>query len=143
MIARITTWALLAVLFSMVIPTAHGELACCARCGQFTATQQICRPVYAMKAEEVTCWDVACDQLCTLPNGKRHPKYWASAIWCGLVCGHRTTSGHDSCTHCQMARNRKRLLRKTSLRPVPVVECLVEDLCDECLEVPHGTIELP
>jgi hypothetical protein len=133
----------LAVVFSAIIPAARGATTCCTRCGQFTATQQICRPVYAMKAEEVTCWDVACDDVCTLPNPKMHPRYWAGAIWCNLVCGHRRTIGQHSCTHCQMARGRKRLLRKTSLRPVPVVECLVEELCHDCLQTPHGTIELP
>ena len=64
--------------------------------------QTICRPIHTTRTEEVTCWDVAREEIC-LPGRNNH------------------------------TRSRHKLMRKTLIREVPVIEWVVDYACAGCV----------
>ena len=81
------------------------------RCGYEACDRQVWRPVYTTKKEKVTCWDYVCEPVFLPIKGK--------------CC---------SCVRCAEIRTRKKLVRKTFLTDVPVLEWMAFSVCDGCAD---------
>jgi hypothetical protein len=106
-IARIFTGLLVCAIIGPLDGANDAIAECCARCGDEGQVHKVCRPVHTTRLVEVTCWDVACEEIC-LPG-----------------------KANAACQDCK-TRARQKLMRKTILKEVPVVIWVVEYVCASC-----------
>lgn len=121
----------------------------CTRCGRSCTTQQVCRTIYTTKSVEYTEWGEVCEEARLDP--KTHGGLCGTCDSCDS--GDCSSAGCDSfggsekgnalfgffrqLSSCE-TRPRARLMRKTLVKQVPVVECVVEDVCDYCQQSEMG-----
>ncbi len=126
---------------------------CCTKCGRTCTTRQVCRTIYTTKSVECIEYGEVCEEVClapkTLGTACGSCDSCDSADCSSLGCdssglGESTgglsglTSWFRQLSSCE-SRPRARLMRKTLIRQVPVVECVTEDVCDICQQTELST----
>ena len=140
-IARSVTGLLVAAAASQFVAANATAGQCCSRCGDEGRVYKVCRPVRTTRLVEITCWDVASEEIC-LPG--RSTSRCQEGDSRGSECRH---GGGIACPDCK-TRTRQQLMRKTFLKEVPVVVWVVEYVCGPCAhgaapgENPPATLEI-
>ncbi len=114
----------------------------CCHCGSCAPCKKVCRIVCEMKKVEITCWDVECEDFCPLlPRLGRDPCSPSASSDCTPEpsccgsCGPCTSGCPERCIKppkCGLMRTKKKLVKRTVTREVPVYKCVVECVCCDC-----------
>ena len=122
-------------LAGILVQVAHAGQRCCARCGRQSCVVKVCRPVCTTIPVEITCWDCLREDFCVPHRPTCGGGHQGSCDSGG--CDEQSGCGKPDCGacaagRCAEVRTRNRLIRKTVVKQIPVVQWVVEYVCNDC-----------